>query len=313
MSKHRILLLDGHMSYPGQNDLLEPYFDIIRPGRRDPEGDILKYAYDIKGIISALAPVRSQLIEQLPNLEIIALGSVGYDHVDVENATSRGIVVTNTPDVLTHDTADTGMTLMLNIMRRGVEGDAFIRAGLWKNSPLPLGTSLSGKTVGIVGLGRVGQAFAARAEAFNMNIAYFGPNEKDEFPYAYYDDLEGMASEVDVLVLACVGGTRTKHLVNYKILEALGPKGFLINIARGSVIKQDDLLAALSNKAIAGAGLDVYDDEPNVPDSLFTRDDVVLLPHIGSATIETRTKMGQIVAGNLLAHFNGEPLLTPVK
>jgi lactate dehydrogenase-like 2-hydroxyacid dehydrogenase len=197
-------------------------------------------------------------------------------------------------------------------MRRGVEGDAFVRAGLWQKNNLPLGVCLSGKTVGIVGLGRIGQAFARRAEAFDMNITYFGPNEKEEFPYTYYDDLEAMAADVDVLVLTCIGGIRTKHLVNYSILKALGQKGFLVNIARGSVVKQDDLLAALSNKIVAGAALDVYEDEPNVPDAFFIRDDVVVLPHIGSATFETRTKMGKIVASNLLAHFNGEKLLTPV-
>ena len=310
MSKHALLALDkGH---PGQMDLLEQHFDIIRPRAPDPERMITENADRIKAITTYLNPVQRSLIEKLPNLEIIACGAVGTDHIDLATAEERGIAVTHTPDVLTADTADTGIMLMLNIMRRGVEGDAFTRAGLWQNGPLPLGSCLSGKTVGIVGLGRIGQAFARRAEGFDMNITYFGPNEKEEFPYAYYDDLEAMAGDVDILVLTCMGGTRTKNLVNHTILKALGRKGFLINIARGSVVNQRDLLAALSNKTIAGAGLDVYDNEPNVPDALFTRDDVVLLPHIGSATIETRTEMGQIVAANLIAHFNGEPLLTQV-
>lgn len=312
MAKHLVLLLNGDVSYPGQIEMLEPYFDIFRPNKRDPEGDILKHARDIKAIVTSLTPIRADLIESLPNLEIVASGAVGYDHIDVEACTDRGIIVTNTPDVLTADTADTGMMLMLNIMRRGVEGDAFVRAGMWLKSNLPLGSSLAGKTVGIVGLGRIGQAFARRAAAFDMNIAYFGPNEKDEFPYSYYDDLEAMASDADVLVLCCVGGTKTKGLINYQILDALGPKGYLINIARGSVVNQRDLLIALSNKSIAGAALDVYENEPAVPEELFIRDDVVLLPHVGSATKETRRKMGQIVAGNLIAHFNGEPLLTQI-
>lgn len=310
MSNHFLLALDkGH---PGQMDMLEAHFHIIRPRAPDPERIIKEHAENIRAITTYLTPVRSDLIETLPNLEIIACGAVGYDHIDLDACAARGITVTNTPDVLTNDTADTGMMLMLNIMRRGVEGDAFVRAGMWNKGSLPLGSALSGKTVGIVGLGRIGQAFARRAAAFDMDIAYFGPNEKDEFPYSYYDDLEAMAKDADVLVLTCVGGTRTKGLINHTILKALGPQGFLINIARGSVVNQSDLLIALSNKSIAGAALDVYENEPAVPEELFVRDDVVLLPHIGSATKETRHKMGQIVAGNLLAHFNSEPLLTPI-
>ncbi len=310
MSKRALLALDkGH---PGQMDLLDPYFDIIRPRAPDPERVIEQHAPSIKAISTYLTPVSRTLIEQLPNLEIIACGAVGYDHIDIEAAEERGIAVTHTPDVLTNDTADTGIMLMMNIMRRGVEGDMFVRAGLWHKGALPLGVCLGGKTVGIVGLGRIGQAFAKRAAAFDMNIAYFGPNEKESLPYRYYDDLEEMARDVDVLALTCVGGVRTRGLVNYPVLEALGKNGFLINISRGSVVDQSDLLAALSNQAIAGVGLDVYESEPEVPESLFIRDDVVLLPHIGSATIETRTKMGKIVAGNLLAYFNGQPLLSPV-
>lgn len=308
--KHALLALDkGH---PGQMDLLEPHFDIIRPRAPDPERAIAENAANIKAITTYLNPVQRNLIELLPNLEIIACGAVGTDHIDLDLAAQRGIVVTHTPDVLTNDTADTGIMLMMNIMRRGVEGDMYVRAGLWKKGSMPLGATLTGKKVGVVGLGRIGRAFAKRAAAFEMDICYYGPSKKEDVSYIYYDDLQAMAEDVDVLALTCMGGVKTRGLVNYSILEALGRKGFLINIARGSVVNQKDLLMALSNKVIAGAGLDVYDDEPNVPESLFVRDDVVLLPHIGSATVETRTKMGRIVAGNLLAHFAGEPLLTPV-
>ena len=308
--KHALLALDrGH---PGQMDLLEAHFDIVRPRAPDPERIITENAQSIKAITTYLNPVQRPLIELLPNLEIIAVGAVGVDHIDLEAAAQRGIVVTNTPDVLTNDTADIGMMLMLNILRRGVEGDMFVRAGLWKNGALPLGATLSGKRVGVVGLGRIGRAFAKRATAFGMEVCYYGPRKKEGVTYLYYDDLAAMAAHVDVLVLTCAGGVKTKGLINYQILEALGPQGFLVNIARGPVVVQKDLLMALSNKAIAGAALDVYDDEPHVPESLFVRDDVVLLPHIGSATVEARTKMGRIVAGNLLAHFAGEPLLTPV-
>ena len=309
--KHGLLALDqGH---PGQMDLLESHFDIIRPRAPDPERMIAENAQNIRAITTYLNPVQRSLMERLPNLEIIACGAVGIDHIDLDAAAERGIAVTHTPDVLTNDTADTGILLMMNILRRGVEADMYVRAGMWKNGAMPLGRTLGGKKVGVVGLGRIGRAFATRARAFGMEISYFGPTKKDDVVYHYYDDLEAMAADVDVLALTCMGGVRTKGLVNYSVLQALGKQGFLVNIARGSVVNQNDLLMALSNKVIAGVGLDVYDDEPNVPESLFVRDDVVLLPHIGSATVETRTKMGRIVAGNLLAHFAGEPLLTPVE
>lgn len=308
--KYKLLAMDkGH---PGQMDLLEQAFDIIRPSKPDPERIIREHAQDIKAITTYLTPVSEGLINALPNLEIIACGAVGYDHIDVQMAKSRDIKVTHTPDVLTADTADTGVALLLNVARRMVEGDAFVRAGMWQKGALSLGTTLTGKVVGVVGLGRIGQAVAKRLAAFDMNVVYHGPNEKKDQPYTYYDDLNDMARNSDFLVLCCVGGEHTHGLIDYKVLESLGAQGFLINIARGSVVNQDDLLQALHNKAIAGAGLDVYDNEPHVPDALFKMDNVVLTPHIGSATTETRTKMGQIVAENLESYFEGRPLLTPV-
>ncbi len=311
MIRQAILAMDrGHQ---GQLELLEEYFEVIRPQKPDPERTIREHAHEIRAITTFLTPVSRQLIEALPNLEMIAIGAAGLDHIDMKAAKERGIVVTNTPDVLTDDTADVAMMLMLNLARRGVEGDAYIRAGLWhQQGPLPLGRSLSGKTLGIVGLGRIGQAVAKRAKAFNMDVCYFGPREKLDQPYRYYDDLHAMARAVDFMVLTCPGGKETEWLINYEVLEALGPDSMLINIARGSTVKENDLLRALSNRAIAGAGLDVYAHEPQVPEALFTMDNVVLTPHIGSATIETRVQMGKIVVENLLAHFEGRPLLTAV-
>jgi len=310
MAKHMVLALDhGH---PGQLEAMEDHFEVVHPSRDDPEAVIRAHQSEIQAVTSYLTPVGASLISALPALEIIALGAVGYDHVDVETAKSRGVAMTNTPEVLTDDTADIGMMLLLNVARRSVEGDAFVRAGLWANGPLPLGHTLSGKKLGIVGMGRIGQAVAQRAKAFNMEVVYHGPRKKEGLSEAFYPDLIQMARDVDFLMLCCVGGQTTENMVDYKVLEALGPKGYVINIARGSVIHQQDLLIALSNKAIAGAGLDVYDNEPHVPKELFRMDNVVLTPHIGSATIETRTKMGQIVVGNLLAHFAGKPLLTPL-
>lgn len=308
--KHTVLSLDrGH---PGQLQALEDEgYEVLRPGRTDPEKFIRDHSEDIQAIATVLTPVRKPLIEALPNLGIISVGAVGVDHIDVDAAVSRDVSVTHTPDVLTADTADMAVLLLMNVARRAVEGDAFVRAGMWQSGPLPLGTTLAGKKAGIVGLGRIGQAIAKRLAAFEMDIAYFGPREKPDMPYPYYGDLDSLASAVDFLVLACPGGKHTKHLVNYTILKALGPSGFLINIARGSVVHEKDLLMALANRTIAGAGLDVFADEPHVPDDLISMDNVVLTPHIGSATRETRTEMGALVADNIKAYFAGRPLLTP--
>lgn len=308
--KHKLLALES--GHPGQMEALEEHFELIRPTKPDPERIIQEHQNDIKALTTYLTPVSRKLMEFLPNLEIISCGAVGFDHIDLEAAKERGISVTNTPEVLTDDTADVALLLLLNVTRRSVEGDAFVRARMWEKGGFPLGNTMSGKKAGIVGLGRIGQAIAQRLQAFNIEIAYHGPNEKTDQPFKYYDDLHAMARDVDFLVLACRGGEKTKGLIDYSVLESLGPEGFLINIARGSVVNEGDLLTALSNKAIAGAGLDVYENEPHVPESLFTMDNVVLTPHIGSATIETRTKMGQIVVDNLLAHFEGRALLTPV-
>jgi len=306
-----ILFMDkGH---PGQEEALAEDFTILRPGKPDPEKIIREHKDEIKAIATILTPVSRSLIEALPNLEIIAVGAVGYDHVDIEAAEERDIVVTYTPEVVTADTADTALLHVLNLARRAVEGDAFVRAGMWKNASFPLGTCMAGKTCGIVGLGRIGKAVAERVEAFGMDVIYFGPREKPDEPYPYYDDLEAMAEACDFMVLTCPGGTMTQHLVNHRILKALGKKGYIVNVARGSVIKEEDLLVALRNKDIAGAGLDVYEEEPSVPEILFTMDNVVLTPHIGTATRETRKKMGQLVVDNLKAYFAGRDVITRVR
>lgn len=311
--KQTILTLQPLLSK--EMGILERDFDVIRLWScNDPEGVLQKHAHEIRGIISTYnsAGVSAHFMEALPNLEIIAQFGVGYDNIDVVAAHRRGITVTNTPDVLTDDTADVAMFLLLNIARRAVEADMFVRVGRWHSGAFPLSTSLSGKTVGIVGLGEIGTAIAKRAQAFNMDVIYHGRTEKD-VPYTYFKDLEDMARACDFLVLACAGGEETKHLIDYKILDALGAHGYLINISRGSVVKEDDLLIALRNKSIAGAGLDVFANEPHVPEEMYKMDNVVLSPHVGSATYETRRKMGMLVIANLKAHFNGHQLPSPVK
>lgn len=311
----RALLVMGNQILPAELATLQAEFDVIELWReQDPEAVLQDRRNDIVAIVSIYyMPVSRTLIEALPNLEIIAQFAVGTDNIDLAAAKARGIAVTNTPDVLTDDTADIALSLLLALSRRICESDMFVRVDKWRlNSAMPLGRTLSGKTAGIVGMGRIGQAIAKRCEAFGLKILYHGPRKKDDVSYRFEADLKAMAEQSDYLILACPGGAATRHLVHAPILEALGPEGYLINIARGSVIHEEDLVNALVNKTIAGAGLDVYAVEPNVPKELITMDNVVLLPHTGSATIETRGIMGGLVVANLLAHFRGDPLLTPV-
>lgn len=311
----RALLVMGNQILPEEMAVLEGQFDVIQLWKEsDPEAVLQARRNDIVAIASVyFVPVKRSLIEALPNLEIISQFAVGTDNIDLEAAKERGIAVTNTPDVVTDDTADVALSLFLSLTRRICEGDMFVRLDRWRlNAPLPLGRSPKGKTAGIVGMGRIGQAIASRLEPFGLNIVYHGPRKKDGISYPYFADLKAMAEISDYLILSCPGGAATHHLVQSDILQALGPEGYLINVARGSVVREEDLVSALKNNEIAGAGLDVYASEPNVPNELVKMDNVVLLPHIGSATQETRTLMGQLVVKNLLAHFNGDPLLTPV-
>lgn len=299
---------------PAEMDELEAHFKVIRLWKeKDPEAALHQYSKEIVGIVSTWdSPVSARLIEALPNLEIISQFAVGVNNIDLVTAARRQVAVTNTPDVLTADTADMALALMLAVMRRVVEGDIYIRVGKWLNGEMKFGVSLAGKTVGIVGLGRIGRAIAKRCEAFDMDVVYYGPRRRDNVPYDYYDDLAAMAAACDVLMLSCAATPETEKLVNQDVLKALGPKGFLVNVARGAVVDEDDLLIALRNGTIAGAGLDVFADEPHVPEALFSMDNVVLSPHAGSATHEARSAMGRLVIENLLAHFRGEPLKTPV-
>lgn len=310
--KKTILAL-GAMLTAEMEDLERKYHLVRLWKEPEPEKTLKTVAQDVVAILSTFngMSVTKQMIEALPNLEIIAQFGAGMNNIDVEAAMHRGVVMTSTPDVPTNDTADTALALMLAVLRRIVEADVYVRVGKWGASPFPMGSSLGGKTIGIIGMGRIGQAIAKRAAAFEMKIAYFGPREKPHLPYHFYSDLEDMARAVDILICACPGGEETRHIVNARILKALGPKGILINVARGSVVDTESLLAALTHKDIAGAGLDVYENEPIVPPALISMDNVVLLPHIGGHTLETKSAMGQLVIANINAHFKGEQLLTP--
>lgn len=310
----KIILALGAMQ-SNEMDILEREYHVIKLWKeRDPEEALQALKLQIQVILSTYngMPVTRKIIESLPNLELIAQYGAGLNNVDIVAAKERDVAVISTPDAPTKDTADTAMALILTTLRRVVEADMFVRVGKWASGAFPASTSLSGKTVGICGFGRIGQAIAKRCSAFDMTVVYNGPREKLDQPYQYYSDLRDMAANVDILVMACPGGEATHHIANLPVFRALGPKGFFINIARGSVVDTEHLLIALSNRAIAGAGLDVYEAEPSVPPALISMDNVVLLPHIGGGTVEARSEMGRLVIANIMAHFNGEPLISPV-
>lgn len=255
--------------------------------------------------------VPSALMAALPNLEIVTNFGVGYDTTDVVQAAARGIRVTNTPDVLTDCVADTALGLMLDVFRRFGAAERFLRAGRWESGGFPLTHRFSRSTVGILGLGRIGQAIARRAAAFDTTVLYCTRRPVDGVPWEHVASAEELARRVDVLVVAVPGGPATEGLVDVGVLRALGPDGYLVNIARGSVVDEDALIAALEAGEIAGVGLDVFAHEPHVPERLI-RDDVTLLPHVGSGTHQTREDMRDLTLANLRAHLAGEPLPTPV-
>jgi hydroxypyruvate reductase len=256
--------------------------------------------------------VTRDLMAQLPALEMISVFGVGYDRYDVAAARERGIPITNTPDVLTDDVADMGISLMLAVARTIPQADKYVREGKWPSGPMPLARKVTGARLGIVGLGRIGSAIARRAAGFDMSIAYTSRNKVTDSPYTYYPTPAALAAEVDFLIVITPGGASTKGLINAEVLKALGSNGYLINVARGSVVDETALITALQSNVIAGAALDVFENEPHVPAALCAMSNVVLAPHVASATWQTRRAMADLAFGNLQAHFAGKPLLTPV-
>jgi lactate dehydrogenase-like 2-hydroxyacid dehydrogenase len=250
-------------------------------------------------------------LDNLPQVKLVSCFGVGVDAIDLAYCKGHGITVTNTPDVLTDDVADLALALMLASLRKVAEADRFVRAGKWLKGSLPLATTVAGRKVGIVGMGRIGQAIADRCRAFKTEIGYFGPRRKP-VEGQYFPDLVEMATWADVLIAACPGGEATRGLVSRKVLEALGSDGHFINISRGSVVDQPALVSLLVDGRIGGAGLDVFNDEPRVPAELLTLESVVLQPHQGSGTAQTRQAMGDLTVGNVDAFFAGKSLLTPV-
>ncbi len=258
------------------------------------------------------AKVNGKLMDALPRLELISNFGVGVDQIDLAAAKKRDIIVTNTPNVLNDCVADCALSLILNTLRKLPQSEAYLRSGYWPTrGPYPLTASLGGKTLGILGLGRIGEAIARRALGFGMKIRYHNRNRKS-VPYAYDADLVTLAKNSDVLLIVTPGGAETAKLVNAKVLDALGPQGYVVNVARGSVVDEPVLLRYLQEKKIAGAGLDVYEHEPAVPAEFYALDNAVLYPHVASATVETRKAMGDLQVENLHLHFAGKPVRTPV-
>ena len=257
-------------------------------------------------------PIDAAMMDRLPKLELIANLGVGYDNIDVEAAAARGIIVTHTPDVLTEETADTAFGLLLNAVRQLPRAERFLREGRWLQSQFELSASLRGRTMGILGLGRIGAAIARRAQAFGVQVVYHNRKPVAGAPYRYFDKLIDMARACDILMIAIPGGARTRHLVDASVLEALGPHGVLINIARGSIVDEQALIEALQTDKILAAGLDVFAHEPRVPQALIDMEHVVLLPHVGSASQATRDAMSMVVVENVFAWDMGADIPCPV-
>ena len=264
-------------------------------------------------LASGESKVDASLINQLPELKLIAVFGVGYDGVDTRAAAAKNVQVTNTPDILTDDVADLGIALMLNVSRRITGAQKFIERGDWLSGAYPQSTKVSGGRLGIVGFGRIGRAVAKRAQGFSMQISCFDRYPVENSEVTFYPDLLELAKNCDVLMVCASAGEETRKMINREVLAALGSKGILINIARGSVVDEEALVEAVTQGVIGGAGLDVFASEPHVPSALLNRDDVVVTPHIGSATRATRAAMAQLVIANITAFYAGNALLTPIR
>jgi lactate dehydrogenase-like 2-hydroxyacid dehydrogenase len=282
-----------------------------RLGAADIERDPAR-AGEIRAIVTrSNLEVPASLVERLPKLEIIATNGVGYDLIPLELAARRGIVVSNTPDVLNAAVAELCIGALLSLLRKLPQADRYVREGRWLDAGFPLSTSLAGKHVGIVGLGRIGKDIARRLELFGVALAYHGRSDQG-LAWRFEADLAALARDVDILIVAAPGGRETARMIDARVLDALGPRGWLVNVARGSLVDEEALLAALEQNRIAGAALDVFDGEPDIDRRFFGLENVLLLPHIGSATQETRAAMAQLMLDNLRSWFRSGRALTPV-
>lgn len=313
MTKQKTALLIANPFHTETIEKLDRLFDTHKLWTLDPHAQ-QQLVERLGAVCKAVATASwqtSPLIYQLPRLEIIACFGVGVDGIDFNITRPRNIAVTNTPGVLNDAVADLAIALVLTTQRNLINADRFARDGSWTEGPFPFGNSLAGRTLGIIGLGAIGEEIALRARPFKLKIAYHNRQRKD-LPYDYYPGIVELAQQSDILLCMLPGGAATEKLINREVFKALGPKGTFINVGRGTSVDEVALIEALSNGTIAGAGLDVYRNEPNVPGELQKLKNVVLLPHIGSATWETRRAMGELVIGNLTAWDRGEELITKV-
>jgi lactate dehydrogenase-like 2-hydroxyacid dehydrogenase len=288
----------------------------VLPKGSDAEAVIAKVGANVRAAAVTGAPdtMRTDMMARMPKLEIVSSFGVGYDNVDVKYAADNKIVVCNTPEVLNEEVADTALGLLLCTVREFPQAERFLRAGKWMTQgqyPLSRAT-LRDRTVGMVGLGRIGKAIARRLDGFGVPVVYHSRHPQPDTAYKHYPKMLDMARDVDTLILITPGGPSTKHLVNAEVLEALGPRGIVINMSRGTVVDDAALIKALKEKKIYSAGLDVFINEPEVPKEYLEMDNIVLFPHLGSSTAFTRQKMEQLVVDNLLAWAAGKPLLSPV-
>ena len=295
---------------------LDPAVNLIRLSEaQDRDKLCAELAPSLRAIAMSVTSERMDgaFMSRFPRLEIVSSFGVGYDHIETAWAAAHRVTVTNTPDVLTEEVADVAMGLLIATLREFVKADRYLRSGLWQtqNYPLSVG-SLRDRKVGIVGMGRIGQAIGRRLEASRVPVSYHSRNPSSAVSYKHYGDLMEMAKAVDTLIVIVPGGAATAKMINADVLEALGPRGVLINVARGSVVDEEALVAALKSGTILAAGLDVFAKEPSVPDELKSMQNVVLLPHIGSASVVTRNAMDQLVVDNLKNWFAGKAPLTPV-
>ena len=292
---------------------LESDFDVERVAVKD----LPRFLAERGGSVRAIATrgrdrIDDAFLARVPAVEIIANFGVGYDSIEVQAAARRGIVVTNTPDVLNDEVADFAVALLLATVRQLAQADRFVRQGRWLQGNFPLGPTLRDRTVGLIGMGRIGKRIAQRLSAFDVPVVYHARSPRPDLPYRYYAELLAMARDADTLLAIIPGGTATRHLVDAKVLAALGPRGIFVNVARGSIVDEPALIEALRSGTILAAGLDVFADEPRVPQALLDLDNVVVVPHIGSATHHTRGLMGKLVVDNLRSWFAGRGPLTPV-
>ncbi len=293
---------------------LSARYELVELAEADDAAAVLaECAERVRAVVTQGAVVDRAYMEALPNLQIVANFGVGYDKVDAPAAAELGVIVTNTPDVLNEEVADTTLALLLMTIRQLPQADRFVREGSWVSESFPLTpSSLQGRKVGIIGMGRIGEAIARRLEAFGVTPVYHTRTQRNHVSYTYYDKLLTMAADVDTLIVIVPGGPATQNLINREVLEALGANGILVNVARGSVVDEPALIKALQDKVILSAGLDVFADEPNVPQELIDMEHVVLLPHVGSASVPCRNAMGQLVVDNVVSWFQTGTPVTPV-